>query len=227
MGVYVRPASLGDGVAVLSLLEDVGKVLDSARHLQDIVNAVLDIAKLDTETEPLADDHVKLDALLSDIAATFEPRAAEHGNVLKTELADEGNAAVVVDWRRLQTCLHPLVDNACRFTENGEVLVTAGRVSAVPGGGAPGAGRPEPLEWLEVTIRDTGIGIPPERIDEMFEPFTQADSSWTREHGGAGLGLAIASKTARLMGGEIKAISQPDQGSQFVVRIPLSPAKEG
>jgi signal transduction histidine kinase len=100
------------------------------------------------------------------------------------------------------------VANACKFTREGDVWVAVRREPA------------EPVDWLVVNVRDTGIGISPEQQAKLFRAFTQADASTTRKYGGTGLGLAISRKLCRLMGGDISVESELGIGSNFEMRLP-------
>jgi adenylate cyclase len=107
----------------------------------------------------------------------------------------------------LNQSLLNLVSNACKFTENGVITVEAARAGD---------------EGVDLSVRDTGIGISPEQLATLFQSFTQADASTTRKYGGTGLGLALSRKLCRMMGGDISVESTPGQGSTFRVHIPAS-----
>ena len=102
-----------------------------------------------------------------------------------------------------------IVDNAIKFTDQGSVRIEAGRIEGV-----------EPARMV-IDVRDTGVGIPPEKKEEIFLPFTQDDNSSTREYGGAGLGLSVSRQLARLLGGDITVSSRPGKGSTFTISLPL------
>ena len=102
-----------------------------------------------------------------------------------------------------------IVDNAIKFTDQGSVHIEAGRIEGV-----------EPA-MMVIDVRDTGVGIPPEKKEEIFLPFTQDDNSSTREYGGAGLGLSVSRQLARLLGGDITVSSRPGKGSTFTISLPL------
>ena len=133
-------------------------------------------------------------------------RAAEKGLDLAYLISDDTPAAVVGDVTRLRQILLNLLSNAVKFTEAGEVVlsVTAQRLDAT-----------EPVYELTFSVRDTGIGIPPDRVDRLFESFSQVDASTARKYGGTGLGLAISKRLVELMGGAISAQSRVGHGSEF------------
>jgi signal transduction histidine kinase len=105
-----------------------------------------------------------------------------------------------------------VLSNACKFTREGEVRVTAARIA--DGGRA----------WLQVDVADSGIGMSPEQIGKLFQEFTQADSTTSRQFGGTGLGLAISRRLCRMMGGDITVASEPGRGATFTVQLPAEVA---
>ena len=115
---------------------------------------------------------------------------------------------------RLRQILLNLVGNAIKFTAQGEVRVEARRETI------EASAEGEPVVWLRFSVRDTGIGIPPEQQKALFQPFTQADSSTTWQFGGTGLGLAISKRLAELMGGRMWLETEPNKGSTFFFAIP-------
>ena len=182
-----------------------GIVRDSADSLLLLINDILDFSKieagrLDLEREPF---HVAecVEGALALVAAD----AARTGIELRHVIAPGVPAALVGDVTRVRQVLLNLLSNAVKFTERGEVLVTVD---------SPGPG-----EW-RFAVRDTGIGIPPDRLDSIFESFTQVDASTARRYGGTGLGLAICRRLCELMGGTIGAVSTPGVGTTvtFTVR---------
>ncbi len=183
-----------------AMLATIGDILDFARISDD---------RLETNYAPF-----DLPALLADVCAIMSLRA-EQKNLSLTVTTDPAlPAAVMGDVDRLRQVLLNLVGNAVKFTESGEI-----RLSAAPDTDRAG--------WIRLEVTDTGIGIPPDSLDRLFEPFTQADASIARRFGGTGLGLAICRRLTEAMGGSIKADSPPGQGSTFQLRLPLPPAEAG
>jgi signal transduction histidine kinase/DNA-binding response OmpR family regulator len=179
-----------------AMLATIGGILDFAK---------ISDSKLETSYAPF-----DLRALLADVVAIMSLRA-DQKNVSLTLVVDQVlPAAVMGDADLLRQVLLNLVGNALKFTETGEVCVSA----------APDAIH---VDWIRLEVTDTGIGIPRDRLDRLFEPFIQADSSIARRFGGTGLGLAICRRLTEAMGGCITADSQPGQGSRFQVRLPLPP----
>ena len=120
------------------------------------------------------------------------------------------------DVGKVRQCLLNLLSNAAKFTESGEITL-----SVIIEPSADGSGKAE-NDWLIFTITDTGIGIPLDQIDKLFNPFTQADSSTTRNYGGSGLGTTISKQLAELMGGTLGLESREGEGSTIRIELPLS-----
>jgi CheY-like chemotaxis protein len=131
-------------------------------------------------------------------------KAHEKGIELAYQIEEGGSLKLLGDPTRFRQVLLNLVDNAIKFTEEGEVIVRVAATELDDG----------KIE-LDVTVTDTGMGVPPEKQDRIFQPYDQGDASVSRRHGGTGLGLAVSSQLARLMGGDIVLMSQPGRGSQF------------
>src|SRR5207253_5886323 len=107
-----------------------------------------------------------------------------------------------------------LLSNACKFTERGAITLAVARETDHDNGRGAGT------DWITFSVTDSGIGMNPEQLGRLFQPFTQADTSTQRRYGGTGLGLALSQRLCRLMGGDIGVESAPGQGSTFTVRLP-------
>ncbi|MEK8047763.1 MHYT domain-containing protein [Ideonella margarita] len=178
----------------------------SARALLDLLNGILDTAKLDHGAMQLEQQDFSLRQLCADVIDTLQITADRKGLALVLDVADTVPAHHRGDPMRLRQVLINLVGNAVKFTEQGSVTLSAQLVA----GGA-----------LEMEVRDTGIGIPADRLEAIFDPFSQADASTTRRFGGTGLGTTIARQLVQLMQGEIGVQSTVGQGSRFWIRVPL------
>jgi PAS domain S-box-containing protein len=176
---------------------------DSARNLLTIINDVLDFSKLDAEKIELEDTVFSPVQIIGDVVALLREQAAGKGIGLDVVIDPQTPNFVVSDPTRLRQVLFNLVGNALKFTDAGRVTIAVG---AKPVAGA--------LD-LRVQVTDTGCGIPVELQEQLFERFTQADSSTTRKHGGSGLGLAICKRLVELMGGRIDVASTPGEGAAF------------
>ena len=181
----------------------------SARSLLSIINDILDFSKIDAKQLKLELLEFDLILLLSDIGKSMAIRAQENGVSLVLDLADIKSEKVRGDPHRLRQVITNLLGNAVKFTEQGEVLLRAA-LSEKSG-----------CQWLSVSVIDTGIGVPEEKISSLFTAFSQADSSNTRRFGGTGLGLVISKQLVELMGGSIGVKSSAGEGSHFYFSLPL------
>ena len=181
-------------------------VRQSGETLLHILNDVLDLSKIEAGKLELEEAEFDISELARGAHAAFTAIANKKG--LSFDLAVEAAArgVYVGDSTRVRQILYNLVSNALKFTESGEVRVSVARTDA----------------GLRLSVADTGIGIPPERLAGLFQKFEQADASTTRRYGGTGLGLAICRELAQLMGGAIRAESKPGEGSTFSVTLPLA-----
>ncbi len=183
---------------------------NSARSLLALLNDILDVSKLESGKLILENRPFDLSQLMQDALKVFEIKCRVKGLTLTLNMSQELLPCYVGDSERLKQILINLVGNAVKFTCKGGITVTV----------APS----DQENMLEFTVRDTGIGIPPERLDHIFEPFTQADSSTSRRFGGTGLGTTISRQLTQLMGGAIQAESKEKKGSAFHFTVRMEPA---
>jgi two-component system, sensor histidine kinase and response regulator len=186
----------------------------SGRHLLNVLNDILDFSRTESGQLQLESVDFDLGELVEDALAMFA-QAAEHKGLELAAQFTPGNAVMRVrgDPLRLRQVLANLIGNAIKFTKAGEVVVRV-RLDAVA----------DTSVSIKLSVEDTGIGIAPEAHGRIFEQFSQADGSTTREFGGTGLGLAICKRLLSLMGGSIRVESTPGQGAKFVVDLPLPKA---
>ncbi|SDM55389.1 PAS domain S-box-containing protein [Methylobacterium phyllostachyos] len=190
-----------------SLLKDLGKIKSNAQHLLGLINDVLDLSKVEAEKMELYPEDIDVAGFVTDAAGTVEALVAKKGNVLALDVAgDVGRART--DATKLRQCVFNLLSNAAKFTEGGTITLTAAREVNVAG------------DWLRFTVQDTGIGMNAEQVGRLFERFTQADESTTRNYGGTGLGLALSRAFAQLLGGDITVDSVEGEGTSFTLRVP-------
>ncbi len=191
-------------------------VSSSAEALLTIINDILDFSKIEAGKLDLEHEAFNLRECVEAVMDTIGPLAGRKGLDLVYEIDDETPHAVVGDVTRLRQILLNLLNNSVKFTETGDVSLT---VRARPADD----GRAQ----LDLTVRDTGIGIPADKIAGLFESFSQADVSTTRRFGGTGLGLAICRRLTELMGGTVWARSAgPGHGSEFHVQITVDVAPD-
>ncbi len=194
---------------------DLMQVCRSARDLHTLINHLFDFARLEDGATAAQSVPFRLGDCLESVTRRFAADAAERGLACDVEIDPRLPDGLRGDPAALVRVLRLLADNAIKFTETGGVRM---RVLAEPGpGGDP---------HVRFEVHDTGIGIPPERQKAIFEAFWQADGSSTRRYGGVGLGLALASKLVRLMGGRLSVASEPGRGSVFSFSVPLHDAGE-
>ncbi|MBL9154924.1 MAG: response regulator [Verrucomicrobiales bacterium] len=186
----------------------------SGQSLVHLVNDVLDFSKLESAKMELEMAPVNLPRLVEETIEMFAYYAAEGKLELIHYLDPSVPDLIYGDRERIKQVLVNVIGNAMKFTLEGEVLVTVGiHEVAQSHGSSP---------TLRISIRDTGIGIPPDQQERIFEAFTQADTSTTRQFGGTGLGLAISRKLCRLMNGDLTVQSEPGKGSDFIFSLPLN-----
>lgn len=181
----------------------------NGRHLTQVLNDVLDLSRIEANRLELERQPVSPRELVREIESLFALRMQEKGLALRTDVSSAVPDRVHADPMRLRQVLVNLVGNALKFTTAGEIAIRAD---------AECTGDPSRI-WFDVC--DTGPGIPAERLQAIFEPFTQVDASTTRTHGGSGLGLTISRRLCRLMGGEIEVTSEPGRGSTFRIHLPI------
>jgi PAS domain S-box-containing protein len=183
--------------------EDLGRVLRSARHLLDLINGVLDLARIESGRESVSISRFALADLIDNVVDAVTPMAKSKG--LELECSVESDIAdLQTDEKKLRQILLNLLANAVKFTERGRVSITC-RHDA---------------DSIRVVVEDTGVGIPPEHLDEIFNEFHQVDPSIHKQYGGTGLGLAIVRRLAELLKGSIQVNSTIGAGSTFILVVP-------
>ena len=185
-------------------------IRQSGEALLAVLNDILDLSKIEAGRMELDNADFDSAQLVSQLEAAHGPLASKKGLAFSVETAPDALGARRGDLTRLQQILNNLVANAIKFTASGEVRVR------IEGEGEDGS------DGLRISVTDTGIGIPTEKLPLLFQKFTQVDSSTTRKYGGTGLGLAICRELAQLMGGTVRAESVQGLGSTFFVSVPLA-----
>ncbi len=185
----------------------------SGRSLLDLINDILDFSKIEAGKMELEQRDFDVELLVQEVAGPMGLLARQKGLQFATRIAPQVRRGVRGDSARLRQVLINLIGNAIKFTEAGEVAVSVGPAELHPGEAT-----------LRFEVSDTGIGIPPDRIERLFQSFSQADSSTTRKYGGTGLGLAICKRLVELLHGQIGVRSAAGHGSTFWFEVPLRPA---
>jgi PAS domain S-box-containing protein len=184
--------------------ENLEMILDSAVSLLDIINDILDYTKIEANKLTLSNRDFNLRKTLEKTIKAFATQATRKGDTLHFEIHNEVPAVVKGDAGRLAQIIRNLVGNAVKFTENGSIKLSVS--NATPG------------VWpatLSFSVRDTGIGIPLDKLDQLFQIFSQVDSSYSKKYSGTGLGLAISKELVGMMGGQIWVQSEKGVGSSF------------
>jgi PAS domain S-box-containing protein len=213
-----------------ALARSIAKATDSLRMVLD---DILDFTKIEVGRLEIVDGIIDVQEMAEDVSALFEPQARAKGITLDSEFAPGFPTHVVADALRLRQVLNNLIGNAIKFTAEGGVTVLVA-VEPVPAPSGDGRRVPRPGamagpterglasgQRIRVTVRDSGIGVPPDSIDDLFLPFSQLHHGRTAELGGTGLGLSIARRLVELMGGELGYTNRPDGGSDFWFTLPL------
>jgi len=196
----------GQGRSEVDLRKHLGTIHSSGKHLLDLINDILDLSKVEAGRFEMERVRCSPHQTVREVLQILEAKAREKAITLEFEVAGAIPEAIESDPGRLRQIVTNLVGNAIKFTERGTVKVALKLIDGK-----------EPV--LQIAIRDSGIGIAQDKLEAIFDPFTQADSSVSRRFGGTGLGLAISRRFARALGGDIVASSQPGHGSTFTVTI--------
>ncbi|MGQ0596608.1 ATP-binding protein [Aquabacterium sp.] len=191
----------------------------ASAHLLQVINDILDISKIEAGRLTLDERDFDLREVVAHVFDLVRGRASQAKVDLVQDLDPALPKCLHGDDMRLQQVLLNFASNAVKFTERGRVSLSV-RLMAAPAGYEP-----DGKVWLRMAMQDTGIGISPDKIDQLFKAFEQGDVSNTRRFGGTGLGLAISKRLVALMGGRIGARSTPGQGSTFWVELPLLPGR--
>lgn len=191
---------------LVSLKSLAGKVERSAKHLLTLINDVLDFSKIEAGRMDMSIDTLDVAELVEDLIEDFSQKAESKSLTLE---ADVPSQLIAVDEVRLRQVFINIIGNALKFTDTGGLRITTADVGA----------------FLRISVADTGCGIPEDRLESVFEKFTQVDSSSRRKAGGTGLGMAISKKIVELHGGQISAKSRLNEGSTFSFTVPKASAE--
>ena len=187
---------------------DLQKISAAGQHLLSMVNDILDISKIEAGKMDLFLEDFDLDRLISEVEINSRPLAAKNTNTFQIVREEGGLGTVHLDATKVRQAVLNLVSNATKFTHNGEITLSVRRENLKDG------------DWIEIAVRDTGVGISQEQISVLFSKFTQANAKVASKYGGTGLGLALSQNLCNLMGGEITVTSELGKGSCFAIRLP-------
>jgi CheY-like chemotaxis protein/anti-sigma regulatory factor (Ser/Thr protein kinase) len=189
------------------MVPDLEKINAAGKHLLALINDILDLSKIEAGRMELFLETFDLRKMLNEAVATVMPLITKNENKLETDFADD-LGDVRVDLTKLRQALFNLLSNAAKFTDGGTITLAAGKEMR------------DDVEWLMLSVADTGIGIGGDKFDTVFEEFSQADDSTTRDYGGTGLGLPISRRFCQMMGGDITVSSVLGKGTTFTIELP-------
>ncbi len=192
---------------------DLKKINSAGKHLLSLINDVLDLSKIEAGKMDLFLESFDIPSMVEDVVATIDALVKKNDNRLRVEV-DPSLGEMRADLTKVRQALFNLLSNAAKFTHEGEIALVV-----------QGLREPEG-DSVRMAVSDSGIGIPPEKIDHVFEEFSQADESTTRDYGGTGLGLPISRRFCQMMGGDITVESTVGEGSTFSIRLPLQVVEE-
>jgi signal transduction histidine kinase len=186
------------------IFQDLGKIKTSGQHLLSLINDILDISKIEAGKMEVHIEEIQLSQLILELMDVVQPLCQKNQNQLVVT-GYEDIPKICSDLIKLRQCLLNLLSNACKFTKNGQINLQIGLGQSA----------------VFFQIKDSGIGMPAEKISNLFQPFSQLDNSTTRQYGGNGLGLAITREFARMLGGDVTVTSELGRGSCFTLSLPL------
>jgi signal transduction histidine kinase len=186
---------------------DVRRIRAAGKHLLQLINDILDISKIEAGKMLVHVEEFSVPALVDEVLAAVRPGIERNRNALRLEL-DPAAGLMRSDALKVRQCLLNLLSNAGKFTQDGTVTLQVKRQMV--------NGR----AWVLFTVSDTGIGIAPEHVGQLFREFYQVDTSSTRRYEGTGLGLVITRRLCHMLGGEIRVVSAPGSGSTFTAELP-------
>jgi signal transduction histidine kinase/CheY-like chemotaxis protein len=190
-------------------LADLQKIHAAGKHLQSLIDDILDLSKIEAGKMDLFIENFDVAGMIDDVVITIQPLVEKSLNTLHTRYSDE-LGLMRGDMTKVRQILFNLLSNACKFTTNAAISLDASRRAA------------DGREWVYFRVKDTGIGMSPEQVERLFQDFTQGDASTTRKYGGTGLGLAISRRFCEMMDGDIEVESALGEGSTFTFRIPAT-----
>lgn len=189
--------------------QDLDRINSSGKHLLSLINDILDLSKIESGKMELHLEPFELRTVLNEALNSITPLMEKNNNRLEIDIAPH-LGTMDADITKLRQIVLNLISNAAKFTQKGTVTLKAERYAQYE------------IDWVRLTVRDTGIGMTEEQRQRLFREFTQGDASTTRKYGGTGLGLAISRRYVEMMGGDIQVSSEPGQGSTFIVRLPAA-----
>ncbi len=189
-----------------TMLADLRRIRMAGRHLLDLINSILDFSKIEAGKTEVFLETFDIRQLVTEVEAVVQPLVKKNGNELSI-LCPANIGSMHADQTKVRQCLCNLLSNGAKFTSDGQVSLVVER-------------RIDNQEEIVFRVRDTGIGMSQQQVENLFQPFTQADASTTKRFGGTGLGLVITQRVCQLMGGSVEVESEPGRGSCFTLHFP-------
>ncbi len=209
-------------------LPDLQKIHGAGKHLLSLISDVLDLSKIEAGKMELYLETFEVQAMIEEVVHTIQPLIEKNRNQLQLEIGEDVGL-MHADMTKVRQALFNLLSNASKFTEEGTIRLAVQRQAVEAGNGQPhwtgDAG--ESGVWLTFEVADSGIGMTPQQVEKLFQPFTQADASTTRKYGGTGLGLTITQRFCQLMGGQVTVESEKGAGSTFTIWLPQRVVEPG
>jgi PAS domain S-box-containing protein len=198
------------------LVPDLERICNAGRNLLTLINDILDISKIEAGRMDLYPEAFNISTLIESVISTAQPLVDRNGNTLEVE-CDSEIEMMIADVTKVQQILLNLLSNAAKFTTAGQIKLKVSSLLPEPQNLEYRESENSATSFIQFQVSDTGIGMSPEQLDILFQPFTQGDASTTRRYGGTGLGLTISQRFCQMMGGSITVESQLDRGSTFTV----------
>ena len=189
------------------LIPDLLRISAAGKHLLGLINTILDLSKIEAGRMELYLETFDVAEMVEDTTTVIQPLVAENNNELQIHCT-ETVGFMLADLTKVRQAVFNLLSNASKFTKDGTIGLDVTRESAAD------------QEWVIFAVSDTGIGMTPEQMGKVFQEFSQADSSTTRDYGGTGLGLTLSRRLCRMMGGDLTVASEVGKGSTFTIHLP-------
>jgi signal transduction histidine kinase len=189
-------------------IPDLKRIQTSGKHLLALINDILDLSKIEAGKVELSPEIFNIENMIHEVVSTVEPMARKNKNTLHIHY-NETLGQMYADQTRVRQILFNLLSNACKFTEQGSVTLNTVRETG------------KNFDWLNISVKDTGIGMTEEQISKLFQPFSQLGEKGSKKYDGTGLGLVITKKFCTMMGGNIEVKSEYGSGSTFTLRLPM------
>ncbi len=212
--MILEEAMAGQSAGSTDFITDVEQIRKDGNHLLELINGVLDLSKIESGKQEIELSSCNVKEIVDEVTESIQPLVNNRGNALVVGSLN-GLGKIITDRSMLRQSLVNLLGNATKFTENGTITVEVERTTE------------SGIRWLLVRVADTGIGMTSDQCANVFDVFTQADSSTASRYGGSGLGLAITKQFCNVLGGDIEVASTPGKGSIFTVRLPVDGTGDG